>query len=306
MLPIKLERLQRLEQDGRGRWRLTPDGRWLPSSTTILSGAMAQGWAKNWAAKVERELVCSTAGTLFQQVNGQRLRPESFSKTLELRVGKPYAYERVSRAALNIGTEAHKMIEWTVRRELGDSFTPQPAISNPARMAFTAWENWKQGSGLVSLAAESDVYHGDVGYTGGLDYMAGRGESVIVTDWKTGKIIDGQAHLQLASYVVAARWLGIPVVAGYIIQLPKVESDPNFKVIELGHMAGGRIYTIEELFEVFCHVKQVWDWIHHTDRPALTGRTAKKHATAAGNGAEESANEPGDKAVLPAASMGKA
>lgn len=303
-----LTTLERMETDERQRFRRRSGGDWLPSSTTILD-AMAKGWAFDWSAKMERQLVAGVAGELFAELRGQKLRPESVAALVTARAGEPYAYERVRDAAGDIGHEAHSMIEWTVRRELGDTFTPEPTIGTPARAAFAAWGEWRQGCGFVSLAAEVDVYHEAAGYSGMLDYIGLDAEGIVVNDWKSGKAIYPSHHLQLASYITAVRSLGIPARTGFIIQLPKVDGDPPFKPVEVGHMAAGRVYTVEELFDVFMHVKQLWDWTHHKNKPAVTGRTAKKTVAAlpapvtdkgmkaAGNGAVGTADSRGTESL---------
>jgi hypothetical protein len=76
-----------------------------------------------------------------------------------------------------------------------------------------------------------------------------------VLDRKSGKGIYAEALLQNAAYVGALVEMGhaTPPVAGVIVGLPKVETDPAFEV---------RVITAAEhavLFEAFQAVKCVWD-----------------------------------------------
>lgn len=307
-----LPKLERLERDAKDRFRRVHGGEWWPSATTILQ-AMPQPWAKNWAAKVERELITRSAGELFTKVNGQRLSPTAFAATLAGRLPDDYAHDTVSEVACNTGTEAHQMIDWVVGQELGNTFMPEPKIGEAAGRSVAHWVNWREQHHLTSLASETDVCHRELHYTGGVDWIAidDRG-LLVVTDWKTGKSIYPEHHLQMAAYITALRHSGIPVDRGYVIRLPKVEGDPEWREVEVGHMAAGRVYTVEELFDVFLGVKRTWDWLHHSNKPAVTGRTAKKAtpppapaveqgSKAAGNGAVETADHPGRGEALPAA-----
>lgn len=305
--------LERVETDAKHRFRRVQGGEWLPSLTTILQ-AMPKPQLVVWSAKVEREMVCKVAGDLFAKVNGQRLRAESFAATLAGRLPTDYAHDTVKEIACNTGTEAHAMIDWTVRRELGDTFTPEPGIGVAARLAFTHWQEWWRAHSFQSLAVERDGHHPEVGYSFRLDWVGMDSDGLVLNDWKTGRGIYPDAHLQVAAEIMALRRVGIPIRTGYIVRLPKVEGDPVWREAEVGHMAAGRKYTIEELFDVFCNVKQLWDWLHHTKKPALTGRTAKKAAPsapatehespAAGNGAAVAARITGGTDAPPVAASG--
>lgn len=266
MKPLVLPKLEKLETDKRDRFRRAPDGRWLPSATTILRAA-PQPWMANWAAKVERELM---AECVASEWNARWLTPamvdmdgKDFAASVLAAAGKPYAHERVSRAAANIGTEAHAMIEWRRGREMGDNFTPAPTIGYEASIAFGQWLEWREKSNSRAIAVECDVYNLEAGYSGKADEIATDGARLVLRDWKSSKEIHLEAHLQCASYIKAARSMGIDVEDGEIVRLPKAKASEGFEVVPVGHV-GNRRYTVDELYEVFLNVKAVWSfWNPH-------------------------------------------
>ena len=134
-------------------------------------------------------------------------------------------------------------------------------------LAFGHWRKWWDDHQFQSLVVERDGYEKEVGYSFRLDWIGVGKEGLVLNDWKTGRGIYPEAHLQVAAEIVALRRLGIPIATGYIVRLPKIDDDPVWRESEVGHMAAGRVYTIEELFEVFCHVKYMFDWLNHTNKP---------------------------------------
>jgi hypothetical protein len=257
------KRVSRADGYGRStRFYETPDGGRYPSVTAIL-GAIAKPALIGWAAKTEREMVMRAAGDLWEDVPaGQKMSRMAYMATLEQRLGKTKAHVKQMSAAADIGSEAHSMVEWTLRGELQQAAGLEPKIGEKSLWAFMAWEDWRKQANLVPIAIEQTVWSNKHGYAGTMDLYAemdlptgGRGRVVI--DWKTGKGIYPESSLQNAAYVEALMEMGHAErpVAGMVVRLPKVETDPEFEV---------KFIPYEEqtpLLKVFLNVLQLWKWL---------------------------------------------
>ena len=82
---------------------------------------------------------------------------------------------------------------------------------------------------------------------------------VTLCDWKTGKAVYYEAHLQNAAYRVAVREMGIAdPKAGLILRLPKTKEEPGFEAVPARDE--------RQCFEVFLAAKKLWQDMQETDR----------------------------------------
>src|SRR3990167_4147188 len=240
----------------------TPDGERYDSVTSILS-VVGKPALINWAANTERALVIEAASNLWEDIpiNGKKMSRTAYVATLTERIGKQKAHQKELAKAADIGSQVHALIEWNLRRELGQIVGPEPTVQDKAAWAFMSYEDWRKATKLVPVAIEQVVWSTQHRYAGTMDLFADvliepYGSCHVVLDWKTGKGIYPEALLQNAAYVQALIEMGhaAPPVHGAVVRLPKVETDPEFEV---------RIITPEEqveLFKVFVNVKALWDW----------------------------------------------
>lgn len=255
-------RVARADGYGRSTRFYEVDGVNLPSVTSILS-VIAKPALINWAAKTERELVSRVSAELLEDLPKGMGRPERIQwlSLLEQRLGKAKAHEKELTKASDIGSQAHKKIEWTLLRELKIDSGPEPALSDPAQWAFMAWEDWRKQANLVPILVEQTIYSLKHAYAGTLDLYCeidiptgGRGK--VVVDWKTGKAIYDEALLQNVGYIEALIEMGHAErpTHGMIVRLPKVETDPAFEVkfIDAKEQAG--------LLKGFLAALALWRW----------------------------------------------
>lgn len=217
-----------------GRFYELPDGRKYPSVTNIL-GCIGKPALINWAAKEERLMVIAAATDLYMDAPAEpKMSKLAFATTLETRLGKEKAHRKKLRAAGDIGSEAHAMIEYTLRKELGQAQNGEPPLSAPAAYAFAQWQQWRETVDLEPIFIEQTVYSDSGKFAGTLDLGAnltwlGRRLKTVL-DWKTGKSIYWEALLQNTAYshaiVEMKQWDELP--AGLIVRLPKTETDPPF------------------------------------------------------------------------------
>jgi hypothetical protein len=254
------------------RYRISGTDEEYDSVTSILS-AIGKPALISWAANQERALVIEAAANLHEDLplGAPRMSRLAYLATLQARLGKEKAHQRELAKAAEIGSQAHGYIEWTLRRERGETVGPEPRISDKALWAFMVWQDWQASVKLQPLALEQVVWSTTYRYAGTLDFLAeitlpGQpGPSPVVGDIKTGKAIYGEALLQVSAYVAALREMehAPPFVWGAVVRLPKSEADPEPEI---------RLIAPEEqaeLFQAFLHVQALWNW-QQAQRAAAT------------------------------------
>lgn len=248
-----MDKTSRVHTSG-GRFYQVGDGERFPSVTTILQ-AINKPALVNWAAKEERTMVLDCSANLYEDVAGiSKMSRMAWLTTMEFRLGKEKAHRKLLAKAGELGSQTHEMIEWTLHKMMGREMGAPPKIQDKAMWAFMAWEDWAKSVELKPLLIEQVVYSHKYGFAGTLDLLAEIKGRVTVIDWKTGKAVYDEAHLQNAAYRVAIREMRhADPVAGMMVRLPKVETDPEFEVVEAEPEA--------QCFEAFLHVKSVWTWM---------------------------------------------
>jgi hypothetical protein len=243
----------------------TPDGS-FPSVTTIL-GIVGKPALVAWSANVEREMVIVESGKLYHDLQGvEEMNSVLWATTMADRLGKERAHQRALTKAGEIGKQVHALIEWTLKADLLVAAGPSPRVNAAAQIAFSAWMQWKTSVKLKPIAIEQKVWSKHHGFAGTLDLLALVNGRETVVDWKTGKAVYPEAHLQNAAYRSAMREMGLgDPAAGLIVRLPKVETDPGFEIIEAGKMPNGTKMSELELLEVFLNAKKLWDYIEIMD-----------------------------------------
>jgi len=248
-----------------------PDGTLLPSVTTILK-AVNKPNLVDWAARLERDLVIEAAADLHEDLpsNAPKLGRLGYVTTLRNRLPKQRAHQSALADAGDIGTELHRLIEWNIRRELGQVVGPQPSLRREAAFAFSQYEQWRAEVHLRPLLIEQRVWSRTHGFAGTMDLYAeitlpGYGCIQAVLDWKTGKALYPEHELQNAAYVHALGEMHhAPAgpIAGVLVRFPKFATDPGFET---------RVLTPEgqqERLDAFLHVLGTWKWLHQQDPAA--------------------------------------
>jgi hypothetical protein len=178
--------------------------------------------------------------------------------TLATRLGKTKANQKELAKASEIGSQAHAWIENYIKAQLMHDVGPYSVISPQAMLAVGAWERWKNSVNFKPLLCEQAVWSHEHKYAGTMDLLAEINGRPTLIDWKTGKKVYEEAKLQNAAYRVAMVEMGVlPNLYecdGMIVRLPKVDTDPEFQVVPVTEDVGN-------LFEVFLHVKHLWQWL---------------------------------------------
>ena len=255
---------KRVEVDRRGRFYQIESGESFPSVTNIL-GCIGKPALINWAASTERDMVIQAAANLYEDLPmSAKMSKPAYVETLRKRLGHEKAHTKELQKACEIGSEAHALIEWNLRKELGQRVGDQPQIGEKAAHAFAAYEEWRKRTGIKPIMIEQTIWSRKYGYAGTLDLCADVEEynGLAVIDFKTGRGIYPESSLQIAAYAQALIEMGHAEVDmyGIVLRLPKKENDPEFevKVITPQEQAG--------LFQTFLSVLNLWKYIQDNDK----------------------------------------
>lgn len=250
-----LPKLPPVRKDGPvGRFYRIDDEEYV--SVTHALSCIAKPALINWAANQERSAVMDAAADLYLDlVKAQPMGRPTYLATLQGRLSKQKAHQRELAKAGEIGTQVHALIEWNLRRELGQKVGPEPRVLDHAQWAFMAYQDWAQSVSLKPLFIEQVVFSRTHQYAGTMDLLAEVNGVVTLVDFKTGKAIYAEAHLQNVAYQAAlVEMQHTAPSGGLIVRLPKVETDPAFETAPVPPVA--------ELFPTFLAVLNVWKWWH--------------------------------------------
>jgi hypothetical protein len=235
------------------------DGDLYPSVTHVLQ-AIAKPALIAWAANTERALVSEAAAKLYEHTLTLTtpMQRDAFAFNLGTMLGKEKAHQRELAKAGDIGAQAHKLVEWTMRTALGAQAGPKPVVSDKALWAFMAFEDWAKSVSLKPLLIERTVYSKTHRYAGTMDLLARVHGAITLVDFKTGKGIYPEAFLQSAAYSAALEEMGYAApTAALIVRLPKVETDPEFETKE--------VPAATTLLPVFLATKVLWEWTYQNE-----------------------------------------
>lgn len=243
----------------RGRFYELPDGTKLPSVTNIL-GVISKPALIKWSADTERALVLEAAANLYLDIHGTpEMSRVAFITTLQARLGKERAGQKLMNAASEIGSQIHAMIEWDLRCKMLEQPGASPHVSDKAMWGYMAWQDWAKSVKLRPIHIEQAVWSRTYGYAGTLDLLAEVNGVETVLDWKSGKAVYMESHLQNAAYRHAIREMGhAEPKQGLIVRVPKNETDPEFEVIEANDE--------KESLDAFLHFLEGWKWQQKVDK----------------------------------------
>lgn len=231
----------------RARRYLCPNGRLYPSVTNAI-GVMDKPALVHWSGMVERELCIESAVSLIRDFRADDLHeapnPEAFGRLLTDRIGTKLACYRKRDEAGDIGTLAHALIEYHLRRRLGFAGLSEPEVPNNAQgeaalSAYLHFEEFAKRTDLEPVAMEVAVWS-ERGFAGRLDLLARVEGELSILDHKTGKDLYSEAYLQNAAYRMAlnerlaALGRSERVTAGHLVLLPKaIDAGQQFRVGEI-------------------------------------------------------------------------
>jgi len=231
-----------------------------PRVTSIL-GLLDKPGLVSWAENEGREAAISCSWRLHA---GAFSGPEvTWGDGIRAMMGPEKQHRRTAMAAADIGTAAHKAIEWETRRRMDLGVAAHPLIPEPSLLAYMAWEDWAKQVAFIPLTVEQRVCHWDAGYAGTVDVIATVNGILTLIDYKTAKAIYDEAWLQLGAYHAALAWMASAGVfqgevpkRAMVVRLPKQLEHPSTEIVEIPPgdlLAAG---------EAFLSLMPIWRWKH--------------------------------------------
>lgn len=228
----------------------------LKSVTSILK-VIGKPALLNWIAKENREQAVNEAAEMYETLKGlPPMSKSAFVVSLLARIGEERQDQRKLEKAGEIGTSVHKMVEWTLHKEMGDLVGPSPQLKGPeAENAYAEWVAWRDSVEFRPVYLEKTVWSHKYGYAGTMDWKAYVCDKLTCGDWKTGKAVYPEARLQIAAYRVADQELGGELAQqAMIVRLPK-QAGHGFEVVTLTED------ELSECFKVFRAVLYLSNWL---------------------------------------------
>ena len=220
----------------------------LPRVTSILKIIDKSGPMMGWAINTTKAEIRAALEDVLTQPG--ELTPQGvWDRVAKAMIGQRATFRARDEAA-NIGRAAHAMIQWHTQRMLGQASGPEPSGPEGAERAVVAWMDWARDVNFTPLHTELLVYCPACATAGTLDAIAKVEGAVTLVDYKTGKAVYDEAHLQVCAYRHLAKRGGIAVERALILRLPKLESDPTFDPVP----------AVDIPYGWFRHVRGAWAW----------------------------------------------
>lgn len=261
--------------------RISPlTGSALHPAVTGIENALGKPALVRWSANTERELWRTASCELYADLKrmgaeggSTALSDIAYADTLDRRVGQVRAYQREIQTALDVGSSAHKYIEWQIRRGLGQKVGPEPKVHPKGLWACMAVEDWFLRHQVKPIYVEAQVFAAR-GYAGTFDLLATVDGALTLIDWKSSKALYAEHDLQIAAYAQALVDMGHPEVArAIVIRIPKEETETE---VEVHEVEGWR-----ELVPTFHALCEVWQWWWRADQDSKAAWQAKRTGAAA-------------------------
>lgn len=201
----------------------------LPRVTAILDIIDKSRPLMGWATKLEREALRAALEDALTQPG--ELDAQTVWSRVDKALSSKRAWVRQRDSAAEIGKKTHAIICWHTRKMLGEDPGPEPGGPDPALRAVVAWLDWTKAVDFQPQMMERTVYCPWCAYAGTFDVLAKVEGQLLVVDYKTGKAIYEEAHLQALAYRHGLAREGIRTEGGLLLRLPKTEADPGFEAV---------------------------------------------------------------------------
>ncbi len=200
----------------------------VPSVTQILSVLDKSGPLVGWATR------CG-ANYIRSRFKANEEWWPSQAEIDELAEGVRSAHRKVSKAARDIGSEAHDWVASYLAAQAGDEDIPVLPEDLPVLNCCRAAKAWLDSVKLRPIAIEEIVYSRRHGYIGTADAAGGlveiEGRPAII-DWKSSKGLYNEYRFQLAAYKCAYEEMTkLEGLGRYVVKLGK--EDGEFEVFRL-------------------------------------------------------------------------
>ncbi|MFE0187723.1 hypothetical protein [Streptomyces sp. NPDC058989] len=243
--------LNTIQRSG-SRFYVDPEtGAKAPGVTSVLS-MLPKGFLQFWAAKEVATAAVDNIGPLVG------LAMNDPAGAIDYLKGAP---RRVTRQAADIGSDAHDVFERLARGEAVARVHPDLRSYADHFRAFL--DEVKPEFLFLEDAVWSDRHN----YAGSFDAIARIGGETVVLDWKTTRSgVHEEVALQLSAYANADRI--VRADTGESVPVPTIDAAAVLHVRPEGWKLVPVAHT-PELFQVFLHLRAVFDWERELKRGVI-------------------------------------
>lgn len=201
----------------------------VPSVTTILGGALPKGGLEWWGFKL------GLAAALELNDRYDQL-PASLDAAYEAAKQTDHAPHRALKKAGSRGTDVHEVAEKLLTDGTLPNLPPGTEADEKFIDALVKWYEAHKVASWEIVAVEARLFSTEHLFAGTTDFIAKRGDTYIVGDFKTSKAIYDSHLIQTAAYAHAAREMGlIPDGAPVEQQVIRLGADGQFEVQRSAH-----------------------------------------------------------------------
>jgi hypothetical protein len=190
-------------------------GRPVPNVSTLIKMLDAPQ-LDAWKVRVQSE---GTARAAFSNPPIENEPAEVYVERMKRLAALEFEHERVAKEAADEGKDVHALIEWRMRKALGQDVT-RPKVSEEAAFREAGWLKWAKSVELEPVAVEARVVNRSLRYCGTLDLLARVKGKVSLLDWKRASRVYETHHLQSIAYRMALEDLGFEPMPGYVLLMP--------------------------------------------------------------------------------------
>lgn len=166
----------------------------------------------------------------FDKVVGQRF--DAVQKTAT-------AAKDLRDAAGDLGTQIHALIEQEVNKRAGLPVPKDIKVSDRAIALLAPWTRWAKDVNLVPVLSEWKMVCTPNFIGGSGDLLAFANDKLTLFDWKSGKRIYWEAHLQSVGYREMLKRSGVIEgdvdIAGTIVRLPK-RAEEEYTEVDVSYL----------------------------------------------------------------------
>ncbi|WP_235438023.1 hypothetical protein [Kitasatospora griseola] len=228
----------------------------VPGVTSII-GMLPKPFLTQWAAKMTAEAAVDNLPAVTAIADGDRAGAIDFLKG---------AHWRYTRSRASIGSEAHDMFERMIRGEYVSS-RYLPDAMRPYHGHFAEFLDTVQPE---LIRAEDVAWSDRYKYAGSFDALLRIKDddgtpTVVMADWKTSKDTYPEVALQMCAYGYAD-WIIDP--DGNREPMPHVDAAAVLHITD-DKWAFKPVRFDDAVFDVFVHLRQIFDWDKELSKTVL-------------------------------------
>lgn len=175
--------------------RYTANGVAVPSVTSIVGVLDKSGPLVGWSLKIAGEYVTDRLLNLDAKPSVDDV--DDIVKKMKS------APRKLTKAAADIGTQAHAWIEQHIKAQLKFDSMPESPTNEKVLSCTNAFLRWEKENYVDYVASERKIYSRQIGYAGTLDVIAHVNRRRVVLDLKTSNGVYPEYLLQTSGYQMA-------------------------------------------------------------------------------------------------------